>query len=401
MKERKLIICRGIQGSGKSTWAKQWCHEDPEHRVRFNNDDVRNMLGDYWVPSREKLVTEAKANMITFALIKGYDVVVDNMNLNPKEDAWIRTLCENVEKDTGIHVNIEYKDFWTPVEECIRRDAARPNPIGEKVIKETWRRYRNFIISSDIKEMLKNKAEHVDGGRPVILVDMDATLCLNTSGRPFYGENSANAMQETMKYLCENIQGCVLGYTQSDEITLVLIDYQKLTTDAWFDYNVQKMCSVAASMATLVFNRRFQEQIVELSYNGKLDDDELTSSYKRSLKTGAMFDARCFNIPKEEVTNCILWRQQDATRNSISSAGQAYFSHKQLEGLNSNQIQELLFQEKGINWNDYPTKFKRGSCCIKKYHQTMNQTLRSYWFIDNEIPIFKGEDREYIEKLIA
>lgn len=103
----------------------------------------------------------------------------------------------------------------------------------------------------------------------------------------------------------------------------------------------------------------------------------------------------------EEVTNCILWRQQDATRNSISSAGQAHFSHKQLEGLNSNQIQELLFQEKGINWNDYPTKFKRGSCCIKKYHQTMNQTLRSYWFIDNEIPIFKGEDREYIEKLIA
>lgn len=203
-----------------------------------------------------------------------------------------------------------------------------------------------------------------------------------------------------MKYLCGNIQGCVLGYTQSDEITLVLIDYQKLTTDAWFDYNVQKMCSVAASMATLVFNRRFQEQIVELSYNGKLDD-ELTSSYKRSLKTGAMFDARCFNIPKEEVTNCILWRQQDATRNSISSAGQAHFSHKQLEGLNSNQIQELLFQEKGINWNDYPTKFKRGSCCIKKYHQTMNQTLRSYWFIDNEIPIFKGEDREYIEKLIA
>ena len=366
MKERKLIICRGIQGSGKSTWAKQWCHESPEHRVRFNNDDIRNMLGDYWVPSREKLVTEAKANMITFALIKGYDVVVDNMNLNPKEDAWIRTLCENIEKDTGIHVNIEYKDFWTPVEECILRDAARPNPIGEKIIKETWRRYRNFIISSDIKEM---------------------AMC--------------NAMQETMKYLCENIQGCVLGYTQSDEITLVLIDYQKLTTDAWFDYNVQKICSVAASMATLIFNRRFQEQIVELSYNGKLDDDELTSSYKRSLKTGAMFDARCFNIPKEEVTNCILWRQQDATRNSISSAGQAHFSHKQLEGLNSNQIQELLFQEKGINWNDYPTKFKRGSCCIKKYHQTMNQTLRSYWFIDNEIPIFKGEDREYIEKLIA
>jgi hypothetical protein len=99
----------------------------------------------------------------------------------------------------------------------------------------------------------------------------------------------------------------------------------------------------------------------------------------------------------DDLSRSILWRQQDATRNSISSAGQAHFSHKQLEGLNSNQIQELLFQEKGINWNDYPTKFKRGSCCIKKHHQT----LRSHWTIDNEIPIFKGEGREYIEKLIV
>ena len=199
------------------------------------------------------------------------------------------------------------------------------------------------------------------------------------------------AMQETMKYLCENIQGCVLGYTQSDEITLVL------DTDAWFDYDVQKLCSVSASMATLIFNRRFQEQIVELSYNGKLDDDELTSSYKRSFKTGAMFDARCFNISKEEVTNCLLWRQQDATRNSIHMTGRAYFSHKQIEGLNSNDIQNLLFQEKGINWNDLPTTLKRGSCCIKKYRQTMNQTLRGYWCIDE---IFKDEGRDYIEKLI-
>lgn len=258
-------------------------------------------------------------------------------------------------------------------------------------------------LGDRMKSYYENRSKTFLARRTPVIIRLDGKA-FHTFTRGFnkpFDEAMCNAMQETMKYLCENIQGCVLGYTQSDEITLVLIDYQKLTTDAWFDYNVQKICSIAASMTTLIFNRRFQEQIVELSYNGKLDDDELTSSYKRSLKTGAMFDARCFNIPKEEVTNCILWRQQDATRNSISSAGQAHFSHKQLEGLNSNQIQELLFQEKGINWNDYPTKFKRGSCCIKKYHQTMNQTLRSYWFIDNEIPIFKGEDREYIEKLIA
>lgn len=204
------------------------------------------------------------------------------------------------------------------------------------------------------------------------------------------------AMQETMKYLCENIQGCVLGYTQSDEITLVLIDYQNLNSDAWFDYEVQKLCSVSASMATFAFNRNFTRLAVLESEK----ETKQTNVHIEAASKGAFFDARCFNIPKEEVTNCLLWRQQDATRNSIHMTGRAYFSHKQIEGLNSNDIQNLLFQEKGVNWNDLPTTLKRGSCCIKKYRQTMNQTLRGYWCIDDEIPIFKDEGRDYIEKLL-
>lgn len=204
------------------------------------------------------------------------------------------------------------------------------------------------------------------------------------------------AMQETMKYLCENIQGCVLGYTQSDEITLVLIDYQNLNSDAWFDYEAQKLCSVSASMATFAFNRNFA-RLAALEPEKKTKQ---TNAYTEVASKGAFFDARCFNIPKEEVTNCLLWRQQDATRNSIHMTGRAYFFHRQIEGLNSNDIQNLLFQEKGINWNDLPTTLKRGSCCIKKYRQTMNQTLRGYWCIDDEIPIFKDEGRDYIEKLL-
>lgn len=257
-------------------------------------------------------------------------------------------------------------------------------------------------LGDRMKSYYENRSKTFLVRRTPVIIRLDGKA-FHTFTRGFnkpFDEAMCNAMQETMKYLCGNIQGCVLGYTQSDEITLVLIDYQKLTTDAWFDYEVQKICSVAASMATFIFNRQFQVQVNELSWKGELADENLAKSYIRAIKSGAVFDARCFNIPKEEVTNCILWRQQDATRNSIQSVGQAYFSHKQLEGLNTNQIQELLFQEKGINWNDYPTKFRRGSCCIKKYHQTMNQTLRGYWYIDDEIPIFTGEGRDYIEKLI-
>ncbi len=243
MGTRKLIICRGIQGSGKSTWAKQWCHEDPKHRVRFNNDDIRNMLGDYWVPDREKLVTEAKANMITFALITGYDVVVDNMNLNPKEDTWIRTLCTNIEKDKGIHIDIEYKDFFIPVEECIRCDAMRPNPIGEKVIKDTWRRYRTFIIQQNINEMLSKRPEHVDGARPAILVDMDATLCLNTTGRPYYGEGAAEGMLNDIA-----VEGiCNLVKSLYEKRTIFIITGREGTpeiieaTKKWLDSNSIKV----------------------------------------------------------------------------------------------------------------------------------------------------------------
>jgi tRNA(His) 5'-end guanylyltransferase len=91
--------------------------------------------------------------------------------------------------------------------------------------------------------------------------------------KPF-DEVLGNAMVATMKYLCENIQGCVFGYTQSDEITLILIDYQKLTSSAWFDYEVQKMCSIAASMATMEFNRQFNEEANEWYFTLPVDPNK-------------------------------------------------------------------------------------------------------------------------------
>lgn len=231
------------------------------------------------------------------------------------------------------------------------------------------------------------------------------------------------AMQETMKYLCENIQGCVLGYTQSDEITLVLTDYATIQTDAWFGYNIQKMCSVSASMATLAFNKAFYKEVVQFFLRNDIEDAQrngdtsdralasaiLYANYDASLKRGAMFDSRVFSVPKEEVCNCLIWRQQDATRNSIEAVGQANFSHHELHKKTCNMIQEMLWSQRGINWNDFPTELKRGSCCIKRrFEETIDDprnpgqkitVCRNRWIIDHEIPIFT-QDREYIERLI-
>ena len=219
------------------------------------------------------------------------------------------------------------------------------------------------------------------------------------------------AMQETTKYLCENIQGCVFGYTQSDEISLVLVDYKKLNSSAWFDYELQKMCSVAASMATMAFNKFFNQYYKEWymeAFTSKYhnidkiaaSDVALNQTYMKAIEKGAMFDARCFNIPREEVTNCIYWRQLDATRNSIQMMGQANFSHKELQGKTCNMIQDMLMTEKEINWNDLPAYLKRGTAVIKEDYFTESKGFRSRWVIDLDMPQLKGEDRRYLEWLI-
>ena len=133
------------------------------------------------------------------------------------------------------------------------------------------------------------------------------------------------------------------------------------------------------------------------------EDNKYYNTLIDAIKKGAMFDSRVFTLPKEEVVNCVIWRQQDATRNSINSVGQANFSHKQLQNKSCNDIQDMLISEKGINWNDYTTTLKRGSCCVKVPQKindgTKQESIRNKWIIDNEIPIFT-QDREYINSRI-
>jgi tRNA(His) guanylyltransferase len=203
-----------------------------------------------------------------------------------------------------------------------------------------------------------------------------------------------SAMWDTASYLCKNIMGCKLAYVQSDEISLLLTDYDKLESQPWFDKNIQKMVSVSASMATLAFNKSFKTNTERFKDSIEVDK---TVDYDKKFDT-AMFDSRVFNIPKEEACNCFIWRQQDATRNAIEALGQANFSHKLLHGKNCKQIQEMLFQEKGINFNDCPTHQKRGACIVKESYDK-DGCMRTRWIVDLDIPIF-AQDRNYIEKYI-
>lgn len=166
-------------------------------------------------------------------------------------------------------------------------------------------------------------------------------------GRP-YDQLLIDLMDKTALALVTSIQGCKMAYTQSDEISLLLTDFETITTDAWFDGNIQKMASVSASIATANFNILYDLYKIQVEQK---EWSELKLAY---------FDARVFTIPDPiEVENYFIWRQKDAVRNSIAMTAQSLYSHKQLEGKSSSDQQEMI-HAKGGNWNDMPEGFKRG-----------------------------------------
>lgn len=267
-----------------------------------------------------------------------------------------------------------------------------------------------------------------------IRVDMRAGHTFTKGFERPFDKVFMKSMQETAKYMCENMGNAKFAYVQSDEITIILVDYDTLETDCWFNYRTDKLCSISASMATMAFNRFFAQEVDKWGvetfgwewYKGGTNDPEVANSpeyklseiYSKAIDKGAMFDARCFNIPKEEVTNLIYWRQLDATRNSIQMVGQANFSHDELQGKTCDMIQDMLMTKYGINWNNFTIPCKRGTACIKvgkKVTENIERVPQPFgedkvtttiieerpiWIIDRNMPILKGEDRKYVDDLI-
>lgn len=218
--------------------------------------------------------------------------------------------------------------------------------------------------------------------------------------KPFDGKLS-HVMDAATIELCKYLNP-KFAYTQSDEISLMFTDIENIESELIFDGKVQKLCSISASKVTTAFNKTMLKILALYKYN----KDEL---YERILsgdlpQIDAVFDSRVFIIPDfREVSNYFIWRQQDCTRNSISMAASANFSHKSLEGKSSAEKQEMLFTEKGINWNDYLPKYKRGTV-IKKQPvfvegQNGEAVQRNKWVPDYNTPVFTQE-KEYLYNLI-
>ena len=237
---------------------------------------------------------------------------------------------------------------------------SRYDSLGDRMKGYESASFNNLLRRTPVIVQVDGKAFHT------------YTRCIKDE--PFH-DGLHEAMSFTARRLMRNIQNAVFAYVQSDEISILLKDWKTLTTDAWFSNRQGKVESVSASIATAYFNEYV-----------RLDDGDGMAVF--SDKGPALFDARAFNLPMEEVCNYFIWRQQDATRNSIQSLGQHHFSHKELQKLSCNQVQEKLLLDRDVNWNDLSIWKKRGFSLYNHAPGTIT---------DYENPIFTQE-REYIEK---
>ena len=240
-----------------------------------------------------------------------------------------------------------------------------------------WKKMSNKKLKDPIGERMKNNYENIFRSflpkrMPYIIrIDGKAFHSYTRSFDKPWDIDIKNGLAFVSEKLCKNIMGAKLAYCQSDEISILITDYDRLTSEAWFNKNIQKICSVSSSMATAYFN----------SYIQGLD--------KYPSSKIALFDARCFVLPKEDVCNYFIWRQKDAIRNSINSLGQKHFSHKELQNKSTEQVKKLL-AEKEIIWDDCLNWQKNGWCVIAE-----SDGIKQ----DNNIPEF-SKNRSYIEKYV-
>ena len=268
-------------------------------------------------------------------------------------------------------------------------------------------------VDDSIKEQYENSAKTNLDKTQYIVVRIDGrsfSRLMKDFQKP-HDKYFQQAMNDTMMHLCRNILNCRIGYTQTDEITLILAPPTNKNSPVWLNYNVQKMCSAVASMATLEFNRAFQSATqqfrrqVNNCFTCTSQENDLVTAYEKVIKKGGGFDARVFSVPEQEVVNVLIWRQKYTIYNALRAAGRVYFFSQELQGKSDKKIRQMLAR-KGLNYDSLPSTFRLGACCIKTVIQNPDVDIKDgyypkeKWILDTNVPVF-SQNREYIKSALS
>ena len=188
-----------------------------------------------------------------------------------------------------------------------------------------------------------------------------------------------DAMHAALKSLCNNLHGCLFGYTTSNTIAVILTTKPNATP--WVGYNAQKMSSIAASIATSALNNHFKNKCDEL-------DEQDREQYMEVLKRPMYFDAVSTNVSTDRVMDMIYWMQRDRNRHAVQELGRCFHSRRELLGLSNGEIIAMLKDNHEADFNSMPTAFKRGAACYK----VPKEPTGSVWTIDDNPPFYDNQD---------
>lgn len=259
---RKVIVCKGIPASGKSTFAKQYCEKNPDW-IRVNRDDLRNMRGRYWNPKQEKLITEMEISCAVAALQDGKNVILDSTNLHKVR---LTAMLEEIRERSGVKISIETKEFKISLEEAIKRDLARPNSVGEAVIRRFYDKY----YAEPIK-----RYEEDNSLEPCAIFDVDGTLARMETRKPYdWDKVGEDAVNEHIKYMLKvyNEYMKIIIFTGRDGVCLP--ETEKWLKDNDIPYDEIYIRPEGNMEKDSIIKERMFEEHIRGKYNCKLVVDD-------------------------------------------------------------------------------------------------------------------------------
>ena len=234
---QKIILCKGLPGSGKSYFAKALCEKDSSF-VRINRDDLRNMRGKYWQPKQEYLITDWEESLLHSALLNKLNVILDDTNLNPKIFNHWMNFISSFKQENSVDIEVEIADFTgVSLKVCIERDLTRPKSVGEKVIR---RMYNRYILNKGEVYVQNPELSHA------IICDLDGTLCLfgkeNSYDRDFSDDKINVAVQSILKSHLDTSHKIIFFSGRNDKYKNQTIEWleNNLRVTFYFELHMRK-----------------------------------------------------------------------------------------------------------------------------------------------------------------
>lgn len=217
-----------------------------------------------------------------------------------------------------------------------------------------------------------------------------------------------SSMQNTLVYMCSQIPGCIMGYTKEFDMTIIFNSPSNIETPSWYNFDINKITTLTASMATLKFNKTFEKSAKTYVMSGNNFDETrkftAMQGYVSAIEEGALFTSKTFNIQPDQIADYLFLQQKQTIDNAVHEMGLEYFKEAELADKSSSDIQFMVFDKSGINFDSYPSEFKRGTACVKntiKDGELISPLKEAgAWVIDKHMPLLKPGSRSYIEEVL-